>query len=125
MEDHTEELTDGTVYRRIPNWPTYYDQDSGRPERITFEPRPQDRGALSADLNREVAERALKQQRHEGFGLCSLAIPEIKRVTNGVARVNKPPAGESHVRIENCDSEDVQLALALIAKVEIPPQRTP
>jgi hypothetical protein len=120
LDDRTGELTEGTVYRRIPNYPTYFDPDSGRPERAAFEPRAQDKNGLSVDLVRDVAEQALKQPRHEGFGLCSLNIADIVRVTNGVARIKKPPPGQSHVRIENCSSEEVQLALAEIAKIEIP-----
>lgn len=116
--DRTNELSAGVVYRRIPNRRTHFDEDAGRPERGAFEPRPSDNNGLSVDVDRSAAESKLQQ--YPGFGLCALDIAEIKRVTGGSAWVAKPLSG-SHTRIENCDREEVQLALANIATVVIPP----
>jgi hypothetical protein len=58
------------------------------------------------------------------FGLCALDIAKIKRETKGRAHVSPPlKAGASHVRIENCEVEEVQQALARIATVLQPPTR--
>lgn len=70
------------------------------------------------------ARAALKQPKHKRFGLCALDIAKIKRETKGTAHVSPPlKAGASHVRIENCEDEGVQQALARLATVIQPPTR--
>ena len=115
-----EEITEGTVYRRIPNWRGYFDPRTGRPLRKTFEPRPQDEGALSTDLARSEAERKL--EKHPGFGLCALDIEQMRTQTGGKARVVRTLPERSHVRILGCDGEDVQEQLADLAQVLTPPK---
>ena len=70
------------------------------------------------------ARAALEKPQHKRFGLCALDIAKIKRETKGRAHVSPPlKAGASHVRIENCEVEKVQQALARIATVLQPPTR--
>jgi hypothetical protein len=115
------EIPEGTVYRCI--HPNHFDYDVGVPTFLAFRPREIDKGGLSADLDHK-ARAALKQQRHKRFGLCALDIIKIKQETKGTAYVSPPlKAGASHVRIENCEDEEVQQALVRLASVIQPPAR--
>jgi len=110
------EIPESTVYRRI--HPNHIDYGLGVPTFLAFRPRAIDKGGLSADLDLAKARAALKQPRHKGFGLCALDIAKIKRETKETAHVSPPlRAGASHVRIENCEDEEVQQALARFATV--------
>jgi hypothetical protein len=114
------EIAEGTVYRRI--HPNHFDYDLGVPTFLAFRPREKDKGGLSADLDLGLARAALKQPRHKRFGLCALNIARIKQETKGTAHVSPPlKAGASHVRIEHCEDEEVQQALARLATVIQPP----
>lgn len=116
------EIPEGTVYRRI--HPNHFDHDLGVPTLLAFRPRAIDKGGLSADLDLAKARAVLKQPRHKGFGLCALDIAKIKQETKGTAHVSPPlRAGVSHVRIENCEGEEVQQALARLATVIQQPTR--
>jgi hypothetical protein len=120
LNQTSQVVSKGLVYRRIPPFPNYFDHDRGRPERVAFQPRRQDNKALSADLDKDTAYEALKSL--DGFGLCSLEIERITDVTSGRVVVNK--TGVSHVRLENCDDEQIQLLLVQIAVVLVAPGKS-
>lgn len=109
----------GRVYRRIPNLPTHFDYETGRPRLPAFMPRPQDNGALSAHRDFGEAEAALKQQRLSGFGLCALDVAEMEARTAGKVWVEFAPTrpSRSHVRIYGCDAPEVQAVLADLAEM--------
>jgi hypothetical protein len=112
------EVTRGTVYRRIPNREDYFDHDEGLPDLAAFVPRPQDNNALSAHLDKDEAEAALKGPL-AGFGLCALDIGAMKDATAGRVTVEffPTPNGRSHVRIHGCTDDEVRAILIALAEV--------
>ncbi len=122
-----QEVTEGLIYRRIPNRGTYYDYDLEMVDVSAFILRPRDRGSLSALLNREEARASLKIPVHKGFGLCVLDVAKMKAETSGQARVEFAPTpgafGASHVSILGCQDEEVRVILALIAEIDVEPER--
>jgi len=115
------------VYRRIPNYGTYFDYDNELVHVSLFVPRPKDKGVLSALLSRADAIASLDLPRHEGFGLCVLDIAEMRAMTDEQARIEFAPTpgplGTSHVKIMGCLVEEVREILALIAVVDVQPNR--
>lgn len=120
-----QEVVSGLLYRRIPNWEGYFDYEADRPDILTFTPRPQDAGCLSAHLDADEAAVELSLTKHRGFGLCALDIGRIKVETGGVVWVEPAPSARarSHVRVHNCDSIEVQEKLARIAQIARRPER--
>ena len=122
-----DEVPEGRVYRRIPNYGTYFDYDNEMVHVSLFVPRPQDKGVLSAFLGREDAIASLTLPLHEGFGLCALDVATMRALTDDQARIEFAPTagpfGATHVRILGCAIEEVRDILALIAEVEVQPQR--
>ena len=114
------ELTEGVIFRRIPNWPTHFDEKASRPEIDAFVPRPRDEGCLSAHTDEAEAREELAKPQHTGFGLCRLDIGAVRRATNGAVTV-WATGPRSHVEIRNCGSPPVQLVLAKLAVVVISP----
>jgi hypothetical protein len=111
------------LFRRIPNWDGYFDYDSMRPEVAAFVPRPQDEGALSADLKINEAMAALSNPKLKGFGICAIDVVTISAQCGPEVWVEA--TGPSHVRIHGCSDPHVQAALSRIATVLRPPTPTP
>jgi hypothetical protein len=59
LVEDPDELEDATVYRRILPFGTHFNHATGCPKRAAFEPREQDHGGLSVDIDRKAAEAAL------------------------------------------------------------------
>jgi len=121
-----QEVTRGTVYRRIPNWEGFFDYEEDVPDLAVFTPRPQDQGALSAHLDQNEVLKALASPRHAGFGLLRLDIETMKRETAGRIRVEFDPRGlgsRSHVRIHGCTDDEIRALLANLAEVVHPPEQ--
>jgi hypothetical protein len=114
-----QEVTEGFVYRRIPNTETDFDYDEMLPEPSTFVPRIRDRGAISGHLDEAEAMAQLADPRHAGFGLAAFDIDTLRRESAGKARVVFDPGrrSRSHVRIYGCDDDNVRLLLATIAEM--------
>jgi hypothetical protein len=109
----------GRVYRRIPNLPTHFDYETGRPRLPAFVPRPQDRGALSAHLDAYEADAALAIPRLAAFGLCALEVEDMQARTAGQVWVEFAPtrASRSHIRIHGCADPEIQAILAELAEM--------
>ena len=122
-----DEVREGRVYRRIPNYGTYFDYENEMVHVSLFVPRPRDKGVLSAFLNRADAIASLECPEHAGFGLCGLEIAAMRELTAEQARIEFAPTlspfGASHVKILGCLVEEVREALSLIAEVELQPVR--
>ena len=127
-----QRITEGHVFRRIPNWRTHFDEDEGRPDITAFAPRLQDGDALSAHLETLVSEvQAIRFMDEDpglrNFGLCRLDIGQIVKETDGLAWVEyrgtaQPVLGHAHVVIRDCRAVEIQLVLARIARVVRPPR---
>ena len=122
-----DDVPEGRVYRRIPNYGTYFDYDNEMVHVSLFVPRPRDKGFLSAFLNRADAIASLELPQHDGFGLCVLDIATMRALTDEQARIEFAPTpwplGASHVKIIGCMVEEVREILALIAVVDVQPNR--
>jgi hypothetical protein len=114
-------LTEGRLYRRIPNWAGFFDDEAGQPEPLIFQPREKDQGCISTFLIEDEARASLESPQHEGFGLCVLDVEKMIAETGGAASAVLDKG--SHVRIHGCDDEYVQLTLAAISDVLIPPAK--
>jgi hypothetical protein len=114
-----DEVTDGYVYRRIPNFESHYNYEASRPEPAAFVPRFRDEGFLSGHLDEAEARAALADPRLKGFGLCKLDIDVMRRESAGRIQVIFAPWKESrsHVRIAGCTQEEVPMLLADIAEI--------
>jgi len=110
----------GIVYRPIPNWAGYYDDELGQPAPLAFAPL-ENEGLnwVWTFGNEDDAGRSLQQ--HKGFGLCWLDLEEVIFETAGYAKVEF--YSESYIKIHGCANEYVRLTLAAIAEVLIEPAK--
>jgi hypothetical protein len=98
----SQELTVGTVYRRIPNQPTHFDFTRGQPTFLAFTPRLRDAGATSlarADLVTEEDARINPGKPGDrSFGLCALDIAEVLQMIGPVVSFWNVP-GQPHAQM--------------------------
>jgi len=116
------------VYRRIPNFGTFYDYANGLVDVSLFVPRLKDAGVLSAYLSRDDAYASLELPRHRGYGICVLDIARMRDLAGDQVGVEFAPTGAafgaSHAKIHGCTDEGVRDILSLIAEVELAPDKT-
>ena len=120
-----DEISEGLIYRRIPNIAGYFDPGAGLPTFLAFTPRERDKGALSAHLKDYVTEEEAatnpRNPQDKTFGLCVLDIAEIRAATNGgvTTRYHRTtgPLGHAHVRVYGCGDEALAHQVALLARV--------
>jgi hypothetical protein len=116
-----DRLPSGKVYRRIPNWKTHFDFETGKPDLASFQEHPQTPNCISADLNSEEIVGSLNDRRHTGFGMCVLDIERMAAETGDRAWVEftprDPPGSPTHVSIHGCGDAEVQAILADLAEM--------
>ena len=119
-----QRITEGTVYRRIPDWPSHFDQATRRATYLAFVPRRQDQGAVSLLLKGLVTEdEARRNPRNPSdrtVGLCELDVAEVREITAG--RVSfEAVSGQPHVWMYGCDDVALAALVATRARVIRPP----
>jgi hypothetical protein len=78
-------------------------------------------------LDRDDARASLTIPLHKGYGLCVLDIERMRAETANQAGIEfaptRNPFGASHVKILGCTIEEVREILALIAEVDVHPEK--
>ena len=124
-----DEITEGIIYRRIPNRETHFEREAGIPTYFAFFPRPQDHGVLSAYLKDYVSEEEARTDPNRPgdrtFGLCELDIAKIRTATQEAVSVRYAPStqplGYAHVKVYGCAEIEVATQIAKLVKVIHPP----
>ena len=119
-----QSITEGTVYRRIPDWPSHFDHATRRATYLAFMPRRQDQGAVSLLLKGLVTEdeagRNPRNPSDRTFGLCELDVAEVREITGGRVSFEAVP-GQPHVWMYGCDDVALAALIATRARVIRPP----
>jgi len=94
-----QSITEGTVYRRIPDWPSHFDHATRRATYLAFMPRRQDQGAVSLLLKGLVTEdeagRNPRNPSDRTFGLCELDVAEVREITGEGCHSKQCPASRT------------------------------
>jgi hypothetical protein len=126
--ENKQQITTGSIYRRIPNLPGFFDHEKNCAMLLSFRASDRDRkaGGMSALLTDYVSPEEARTNPHNPedrtFGLCRLDIATILDATKGAVTVTynprSTPLGHAHVQIRGCDdSEELQQLLAVLATV--------
>lgn len=113
-----QEITDGVVYRRIPNRPTFYDHEQHRPTSQTFRRDAQEPYVSMSLASLCTMDEVMAGDEHRDFGLCSLPVSSL--IALGLTVTYEPDYGYAHVGVWNVTKSKCSM-LAHLARVLIPP----
>ena len=113
-----QRIAEGTLYRRIPPWPNFFDHEEGRPERIAFRRGGHD--YLSMYLKEWIAPEEVASD-PPGSGVCEIDVKDV--VAIGLRVTYQPEYGRAHVGIwGSTNTREVQLKLVEHCRVIIAPR---
>jgi hypothetical protein len=88
-------ITDGVLYRRIPNKADYYAEAEDRPSGLVFLPD-KDEDYVSMSLQSKITPEKLLAG-HPGYGLCEIDVRDLLEV--GLRVTYQPEHGDDHVAV--------------------------
>jgi len=95
-----DRITEGSVYRRIPNWPNYF--KDGRPTSLNFRPDSGENTVSMALTSMITPDELLAGS--PGFGRCTLHIVHLLAL--GLTVAYTPEHGQGHVDVGGLEGKD-------------------